>query len=329
MVSIIIPCYNAAGLLSETLDNVLQQTYSDWECLLIDDGSTDNTKEVTEYYIGKDSRFSYYYQNNAGPSAARNTGIKKARGDFYQFIDSDDFIQKEKLKRQIEVFSEHPSCDLVYGDMKYFSRKQDGPIEIRDNQEKHWKNGRISGHDDEVIQVLLYGNIMVVQSPLIRKEVFDKIGLWDEQIWFNEDWDVWVRCALYGLVFRFDNAEDTYSLVREHEDSRSRDLFKMFLHGLKVCLKIDKAVKLHKYRRIIKPKIVEHIRFLDNNALAKYKAEKKIARSQVKILYQETNLMHYRIFTWLIMNTSYNLCKLYSHLVYVYNKVKCKLVYES
>ncbi|HTA27144.1 MAG TPA: glycosyltransferase family A protein, partial [Bacteroidia bacterium] len=307
----------------------LQQTYSDWECLLIDDGSTDNTKEVGESYSRKDSRFSYYYQNNAGPSAARNTGIKKAKGDFLQFIDSDDFIQKEKLKRQIDVFKEFPSCDLVYGDMKYFSRNQNGQIEIRENKEKYWKNGRVNGQGDEILQVLLHGNIMVVQSPLIRKKVFEKIGLWDEQIWFNEDWDVWVRCAFKGLVFRFDNTEDTYSLVREHEDSRSRELFKMFLHGLKACLKIDKMVKLHKYKKIIKPKIVEHIRFLDNNALEKYNKENKMAIQQADDLFQETGLFHYRVFAWLMHHAPYYFCRIYSRLVYLCNRIKCKLLYGS
>jgi glycosyltransferase involved in cell wall biosynthesis len=329
MVSIIIPCYNAAGLLSETLDSVLQQTYRDWECLVIDDGSTDNSKDVVQSYINKDSRFKYFHQNNSGPSAARNLGIKLSAGGLLQFIDSDDLIEKEKLRIQVQVFTDFPAVDMVYGDMKYFTRTSDGQIKVKANTDEYWRNGKISGRGDKIIPVLLSGNIMVVDSPLIKRTVFDKIGLWDPEIWFNEDWDVWTRAALSGLSFKFDNTVGTDSLVRDHEDSRSRDTFKMFLHGLKVCLKINKVIKQREYKKIMKPKIYYHFQFLEKDILALYKTDKTRSLAKSTELYDETNLFHYYIFAWLIHHMPYYLCLKYSQLTYLFNRLKCKLLYES
>ena len=329
LVSVIIPCYNGGKYLAETLDSVSMQSYTNWECIVADDGSTDNSKTITESYIQKESRFKYVYHVNAGPSAARNLGIKASKGEYLLFLDSDDLIEKDKLKRQVEVFREFPSTDLVYGDMKYFTKTPDGKISLKENTDIYWKNGRISGKGDEIIPVLLKGNIMVVDSPLIKRTVFDKIGLWDTEIWFNEDWDVWTRCAISGLSFQFDDAENTDTLVRDHEDSRSRDIFKMFTHGLKVCLKIDEVVITRKYKNIIRPRIYFHQHFLDKGLLAKHAADKSQALTMATNLYRETNLVHYLLFAWLVQNAPFFCCKVFSRTTYLFNRVKCKILYEA
>ncbi|HTB30404.1 MAG TPA: glycosyltransferase family 2 protein [Bacteroidia bacterium] len=328
LVSVVIPCYNGAQYLSEALDSILSQSYSNWECIVADDGSMDNSKEVVQAYIKKDSRFKYVYQNNSGPCAARNLGIKVSKGEFLQFLDSDDLIEKDKLKVQVEIFLKNP-CDLVYGNMKYFSRRQDGQLEIKENDDKYWKNGKVSGQGDAIVLPLLRGNIMVVDSPIIKRTVFDRVGMWDEQIWFNEDWDVWTRCALAGLCFQFDDTKNTDALVRTHEDSRSRDLFKMFLHGLKVCLKINWVIDKKEYRKIIRPKIYHHIWFLEREILAGYKGNKQLSMDKAKLLYHETRLMRCYIFAWLIRYMPYFLCRAYSTGMSLLYRLKCKMIYES
>jgi len=329
LISVIIPCYNCEKYLAEALDSVSAQSYTNWECIVVDDGSTDKSKEVALSYTKKDIRFKYIHQLNSGPCTARNFGIKESKGGFIQFLDSDDMIEKEKLKRQVEVFKKISLCDLVYGDMKYFSRTSDGQIEIKTDDEKDWKKGKISGKGDGVIEILLQSNIMVINSPLIKKTVFEKIGLWDEQILFNEDWDIWTRCAMGGLWFQYDDAMGTKALVRVHVESRSRDSFKMYLNGLKVLLKINHILKCRKYRKITNPKIYHHQRVLEKEILAMYNTDKLLSIAMANTLYLEIGLFKYRIFAWLIFKMPYHFCWLYSGFIYLFNRLKCKVIYES
>jgi glycosyltransferase involved in cell wall biosynthesis len=107
LVSIIVPCYNYGYFLPETLDSILAQSYTKWECIIVDDGSTDNTKDVATTYLITDQRFRYIYQNNRGLSAARNTGIKLSKGSYIQFLDADDLLQEKKLESQICFLEQH------------------------------------------------------------------------------------------------------------------------------------------------------------------------------------------------------------------------------
>src|SRR5689334_12217789 len=121
MVSVIIPSYNYAHLLPDTLICLQQQSFTDWECLLIDNGSTDNTKDVVKLFSDKDSRIKYFYQTNSGPAAARNRGLELSNGEFIQFLDADDLIESEKLDVQVKILKSKTNVDIIYSDMKYFS----------------------------------------------------------------------------------------------------------------------------------------------------------------------------------------------------------------
>ncbi len=119
-VSIVIPTYNRVDTLARTLDSVLAQTVSQWEIVLIDDGSTDLTHELADRYARRlGDRFQYQYQRNAGASAARNAGIERARGAFIAFLDSDDEFLPHKLERQLKLFEARPVLGLVYSDYAY------------------------------------------------------------------------------------------------------------------------------------------------------------------------------------------------------------------
>ena len=120
-VSVIIPAYNAENFISKAIESVLSQTFQDFEILVIDDGSTDQTKEVVAQYVCQFSeKVQYYYQTNKGPAAARNFGIAKAGGDFVSFLDSDDVWFDHKLEEQIRFFDAHPHYVMLYTDMKYY-----------------------------------------------------------------------------------------------------------------------------------------------------------------------------------------------------------------
>ncbi len=125
LVSIIIPCYNQAKFLEETLYSILNQTYSNWECLIINDGSTDETEKIAQQFVAKDQRFKYFYKENGGLSSARNFGLNKSTGNYIQFLDSDDFIDNTKLEVSINELNKPENTDkkLVISNFRMFENK--------------------------------------------------------------------------------------------------------------------------------------------------------------------------------------------------------------
>lgn len=113
-ISVVMPCYNSERFLRAALESLVWQTYADWECILVDDGSTDRSKEIFLNFAEKDQRFRYLAQLNSGPSAARNRGIEAAAGSYIQFLDADDILPKERFERCIAQFQNDPLCDIVY-----------------------------------------------------------------------------------------------------------------------------------------------------------------------------------------------------------------------
>lgn len=251
-ISIIVPCYNYGNYLSETLESVVGQTFTRWECIVVDDGSTDNTKDVVCSYTNRDNRFVYVYQENKGLSSARNSGIKAATGDYIQLLDADDLIENQKLEAQIHCFRNYPEADIVYGEVRFFDTEK--PLERRfamwgDNVP--WMP-MVSGSGKQILAPLLAGNIMVVCSPLIRKEVFDTCGLFDETLSNHEDWEFWLRCALGGEQFVFLDSINTHALVRYHPDSMSRNRMKMYETNIAIREKLFTVLNDHDLYRINK-----------------------------------------------------------------------------
>ena len=115
LVSVVIPCYNQAEYLPETLDSLIAQNYKNWEGIIVNDGSPDNTEEIALAYLEKDQRFKYFSKENGGLSSARNYGVKHASGEFILPLDSDDIIKPEYLEKAIEAFEKEPHLKLVWG----------------------------------------------------------------------------------------------------------------------------------------------------------------------------------------------------------------------
>ncbi|MDZ7362471.1 MAG: glycosyltransferase [candidate division KSB1 bacterium] len=181
LVSVIIPTFNRADFLREAIDSVLAQTEKDFELIVVDDGSTDHTKEMLAAY---GEPIHYLFQPNAGASAARNRGIRRARGRFIAFLDSDDLWQPKKLSRQIEWMAAHPDIMLCYTDEIWIRRG------VRVNQKKiHTKAG------GWIYPLCLPRCIISPSSVLMRRELFDAVGLFDEQLPICEDYDLWLRVA--------------------------------------------------------------------------------------------------------------------------------------
>lgn len=120
-ISIIIPCYNQGHYLNDTLHSVYNQSYSNWECIIINDGSTDNTDEIANEWVIKDTRFKYFYKKNGGLSSARNAGLEKMQGEYVLFLDSDDCIHKDKISKSINLLI-NQKLDIVISNFKMFKK---------------------------------------------------------------------------------------------------------------------------------------------------------------------------------------------------------------
>jgi len=222
LVSIIIPCYNYGKYLPETILSLQKQSLQNWECVLVDNGSTDNTKEVCAAICKADSRFNYYYCDNNGPAAARNIGIKNTLAKYIQLLDADDLLEHDKLKMQVDYLEANTAVDLVYGEARYFTN--DNPslrLYSMEEGNKDWMS-KISSTDKLFKRQLLNGNIMPIHAALFRRELIEKNGLMDEQLKGYEDWDLFLRFAFNGAHFKFMRHENAMALIRIHQSSLSK-----------------------------------------------------------------------------------------------------------
>jgi glycosyltransferase involved in cell wall biosynthesis len=197
LVSVIIPCYNYAAYMAETIDSVLNQNYPDIEVIIIDDGSTDHTAEVAACYSG---RVHYYYQPNRGLSAARNAGFRSANGSFVIFIDADDKLAPNYIEETLGVALEHPDAAFVYTQQQYFEASHE-----------------ITRFPSYNIETLKERNF-IPACTLIRAEVLRRFT-YDSRFSSWEDWDFYLTLAeagMYGVRLNL-----PLVLYRKHADQKS------------------------------------------------------------------------------------------------------------
>lgn len=209
-VSIVIPTYNHASLLGEALESVFAQTYQDFEIIVVDDGSTDDTAGVLRPLV-EQGLIRCIHQQKQGVSAARNRGIAEANGRYIAFLDSDDLFEPAKLDIQVKYLRDHPEAGLVQsGFTKFDNSGQD--LGYRDTS---WFSGRIYP------QILLYWTtLMAVDTVLVSKTVFDAIGLFDTTLSMGEDLDLWRRIA---RKYPFGFINKSLARVRVHAGNTSGD----------------------------------------------------------------------------------------------------------
>lgn len=183
-ISIIVPTYNSEKTLLTTVSSIVLQTFTNFEILIIDDGSIDNTKSIITNY--EDSRIQYIYQENAERAVARNLGISLAKGNLIAFLDSDDIWMPNKLLKQVHLMLSNPDLGLVYSDLIYFNDRTDDNLFLFSNKVPLYR-GRVP------VQRIITQNFIQSPTPLIRKSVFDHVGLFDSDLIPVEDWDMWIR----------------------------------------------------------------------------------------------------------------------------------------
>jgi glycosyltransferase involved in cell wall biosynthesis len=211
LVSVIMPAYNAGEYITEAIESVLIQNYRNFKLIVIDDGSTDNTKDIVASF--KNNKIKYFYQENKGLAGAQNTGIKISQGPFLIKLDSDDMMTPDFISKHLQEFEKHPEADLVYCD-DYLIDENSKSIRVIKRPE--YKNTRM------LIRDLFHCGFPVVPfRTCIRKSVFDKIGLFDENLRMAEDYDMMRRFVKYDL--KIQHLPNVMYLRRMTSDSLSRN----------------------------------------------------------------------------------------------------------
>jgi glycosyltransferase involved in cell wall biosynthesis len=191
LVSVVIPAFNCSKTIDEAIKSVFCQSYNNYEIIVVNDGSTDDTQSKVHKYRGK---VKYIKQNNSGPSSARNRGIKSANGDLIAFLDADDIWCPEKLKMQIDLMKNDKSIDMV---VTSYEQVIENNIEHKTPKLRQRNNIFFLKYKE-----LLVRNSILTSTVLAKKKCIENVGLFDEEIWFGEDWDLWLKIgAIYKICF--------------------------------------------------------------------------------------------------------------------------------
>jgi len=230
LVSVVIPTFNRAATISAAIQSVLQQTYRDIEVIVVDDGSTDETPEVLRRF---EDRVRVLRQLNAGPSAARNRGVAASRGSLLAFLDSDDVWLPEKIERQVALFSNGGnaiSCCVCNATLTGLSTLRGTSFEVAgiatSIESGYWRNPA---------QVLATRFLLFNQVMVVRRDAFEKIGGFRDDLWLLEDYDLALRLSLlgaWGIVGK--------PLVIKHNDTGGIGVQGM--NDRSRCLKVEEKV---------------------------------------------------------------------------------------
>jgi glycosyltransferase involved in cell wall biosynthesis len=211
LVSVIMPAYNAAEHIAESIESVLIQNYRNFELIIVDDGSTDDTKDIVAGF--KDDKIKYFYKDNGGPSGARNLAISNAGGQYIMPLDADDMMVLDYIAKHLAESEKHPEADLIYCDDCLVDENVK-PIRIIERPE-------YSNRKSLIRDIFRCGYPIIPFRTCIRKSVIDKIGFYDEDLIVGEDYDMIRRFVQHGL--KVHHLQDAIYLRRMGIDSLSRN----------------------------------------------------------------------------------------------------------
>jgi glycosyltransferase involved in cell wall biosynthesis len=214
-VSIIVTCYNYGSYIAECLDSIKNQTYINYEVIIVNDGSTDNSEDIIKKYL-TDKRFRYIKQENAGQTKAKNRGILESRGDLIAFLDADDVWMSDKLESQLPLFNDdkvgvvYSRSTLIDNDSKIIDKKS--------------KNEYMKPRRGDVTEYLMYDNFVPFSSAIVKKKCLELFGGFNESLPMGIDWDLWLRIS---TRFQFDYCENKLLFYRVgHSGQMSKNLEK-------------------------------------------------------------------------------------------------------
>jgi glycosyltransferase involved in cell wall biosynthesis len=211
LISVIVPCFNHAIFLEEALRSVYDQTYKEWECLVINDGSTDDTEKIALTWKKRDSRFKYFYKKNGGLSSARNKGLDEAKGEYIQFLDADDLITADKFSVCLQSAGD---ADVIVSDFRLFHKKDENSTSPPFTLEKACFNFQsiLTGWDEKFV--------IPIHCGIFKKALFIKIRF-DESLKAREDWLMWLQIYLQKVTTLF--IGKPLALYRYSDDGMSQN----------------------------------------------------------------------------------------------------------
>lgn len=208
LVSVIIPAYNAELYIAEAIDSILEQTYTNFEVIVIDDASTDKTVAIIKRYEKKDKRLRIYKnKKNMGIGANRSRGIELAKGEYICWQDADDVALPSRLQLQVNYLDTHSDVGVVGGFIKFFDENTDGPVR------------RYAETDGLLRRNIFRYNPVAQPASMFRKECFDKVGFYDETYKVSEDLDMLFRV---GVHYKFANVQQVVLRYRQSITSLTR-----------------------------------------------------------------------------------------------------------
>ncbi len=265
-VSVIIPTYNRAALLCETLDSVYAQTCRDYEIIVVDDGSTDDTFDrLADGKRGSLGSVIYQRLDHAGQGAARNAGLVMAQGQYIAFLDSDDLWEPQFLDRMLEALEGQPGAGFAYCDYATFDRQ--GPVQAVCLTARE----KICG---DLFPALLASDFLCTGALLFRRECFERVGGFDPRLPLVEDWDMWLRVAHeHAAVY----VDAPLLRVRQNPRSASRNPELVYSLNLHVFARLQRDLNARRFRPVIARQISNFHR-----ALASYYASQRRPRPAFK-----------------------------------------------
>ena len=222
-ISVIIPVYNGEKTIKQTIESVLNQTFRDFELLIINDGSQDATLEIIQAI--NDARIQAFSYPNSGVSASRNRALTKAKGEFISFIDADDLWTPNKLELQLKALQDNPQAAVAYSWSDW----------IDESGQFLRSGGHITVNGKAYEKLLLRDFIESGSNPLIRKQALDEVGYFEQSVTPAEDWDMWLRLA---ARYEFVTVEVPQILYRISPNSASFNIVKMEAGSLKVIERV-------------------------------------------------------------------------------------------
>ncbi len=235
-ISVIIPTYNRVEFVQKAVESVLNQTHKDFELIIVDDGSEDNTKEIISSF--HDERIKYYYQFNRGPGPARNEGIKKSSGKYLAFLDSDDVWVSEKLETQLNEMKKHAEYFLSHTEELWYK----GVRQIKPLKMHRKRHGDIFEWSLKLCSVSM-------STVMIKGELIDRIGYFDKNLEVCEDYDYWLRVTSQYPVLLIN---EPFTIKQGgHYDQQSQKYFGLDKFRIYAIEKIIKSNTLNEEQSIL------------------------------------------------------------------------------
>jgi hypothetical protein len=234
-VSVVVPCYNQAQYLDESLASICNQTYTNWECVIVNDGSPDNTEEIAQKWEAKDPRFNYLSKENGGVSSARNLGIEKSTGEYILTLDADDKYEVTFMEKAVEILQNNSEVSIVSSWGMFFTEA---------------KKLQVFKTNAKSIADFLFHNGVNMGSSLFRKSCWEKVGKYDGDSRNGyEDWEFYLRVTALGWKVHI--IEEVLFFYRQHIVSRRREMNRIDNENKKYIYMQNKAIYVAHYEELV------------------------------------------------------------------------------